>query len=399
MMWEKVRLDDICDLITCGVAKRPDYTESGIPFLSSQNVKENKIILNSYKFISEASHYELTKHNKPQKGDILYTRVGSFGEAAVVNLDFEFSVFVSLTLIKPKIDIIDSRFLMWYLNSPTVRDFASNNTSGIGVQNLNVGVVREYKIPLPPLPIQKRIAEILDTADALRRKDEALLKKYDELAQAIFIDMFGDPVKNEKGWEVKKLKSCTSKIGSGSTPTGGKTAYKEQGISLIRSMNVYDNYFKMKDLAFIDDIQAEKLKNVEVKSNDVLFNITGASVCRCTIVPEEILPARVNQHVAILRAKEELLSPKFLSTLLTTNSMKKQLLNIGMAGGAVMEAITKDQLENQNIILPPIEVQNRFANILKNLNEQNQKSSICQKESDSLFNSLLQKAFNGELVA
>jgi type I restriction enzyme S subunit len=84
----------------------------------------------------------------------------------------------------------------------------------------------EIEIPLPPLATQKRIAEILDAADALRRKDKELLKKYDELAQAIFIDMFGDPVKNEKGWEVEILKKITSKIGSGATPTGGKTAYK-----------------------------------------------------------------------------------------------------------------------------------------------------------------------------
>jgi type I restriction enzyme S subunit len=131
--------------------------------------------------------------------------------------------------------------------------------------------------------------------------------------------MFGDPVKNEKGWEVKKLKSITTKIGSGATPTGGKTAYKAKGISLIRSMNVYDFSFKWKDLAFIDNAQASKLNNVEVMSKDVLFNITGASVCRCSIVPDELLPARVNQHVAIIRAKTEFLNPIFLNHLLMVN--------------------------------------------------------------------------------
>lgn len=251
-------------------------------------------------------------------------------------------------------------------------------------------------LPLPTITIQKRIAEILDAADALRRKDQELLRKYDELAQAIFIDMFGDPVKNEKGWEVKKLKRITSKIGSGATPTGGKTAYKESGISLIRSMNVYDFSFKWKDLAFIDEVQAAKLNNVEVKSKDVLFNITGASVCRCSIVPDELLPARVNQHVAIIRAKENELNPVFLNHLLVSDKVKRNLLGIGAGGGAVMEAITKDQLENLEIILPPIEIQNKFevnwSKIYKMI--KNTKSL----KSDLLFDSLLQQAFKGELV-
>src|SRR5690606_37928501 len=99
------------------------------------------------------------------------------------------------------------------LNSPAVKAFAAENTSGIGVQNLNVSVVRKYEIPLPPLPVQEKIAAILDKADELRRKDQELQKKYDELAQAIFIDMFGDPVKNEKGWEVMRLGEVCSKIG------------------------------------------------------------------------------------------------------------------------------------------------------------------------------------------
>jgi type I restriction enzyme S subunit len=254
-----------------------------------------------------------------------------------------------------------------------------------------------HEIELPPLATQKRIADILDTADALRRKDQELLTKYDQLAQAIFIDMFGDPVKNEKGWEVKKLGEVTLKIGSGSTPTGGKTAYKEKGISLIRSMNIYDFAFKYKDLAFIDDIQAKKLNNVEVKSMDILFNITGASVCRCSIVPDKILPARVNQHVSIIRVKDDILNPIFLNHLLVSNQVKNNLLGIGAGGGAVMEAITKDQLENFEIIIPDFKIQSEFANKIKLLDAQ--KTIQNNSHSTSLFSSLIQQAFNGNLVS
>ena len=131
-------LEEICEVITCGVAKRPEYYNEGIPFLSSKNVKENRFILDHYNFISVRDYNQLTKNNKPEIDDILYTRVGSFGEAAVIDFDFDFAIFVSLTLIKPKKHIANSRYLMYFLNSPDTRNLANNSTSGIGVQNLNV---------------------------------------------------------------------------------------------------------------------------------------------------------------------------------------------------------------------------------------------------------------------
>ncbi|MQB85494.1 restriction endonuclease subunit S, partial [Lactobacillus reuteri] len=103
--------------------------------------------------------------------------------------------------------------------------------------------------------------------------------------------------------EWKELSSITSKIGSGLTPRGGNSVYTDNGISLIRSQNVLDMDFSTENLAYIDEVQAEKLKNVIVEKNDILLNITGDSIARCTIVPEEILPARVNQHVSIIRCK------------------------------------------------------------------------------------------------
>ena len=194
------KLNDICNVITCGVAKRPEYYDDGIPFLSSKNVKSDRFLLNDYKYVSKEDFLSLTKNNKPEKGDILYTRVGSFGEAAVIDFDFDFAIFVSLTLIKPKNDIVLSRYLMHYLNSPKIKHLAKNSTSGVGVQNLNVKVVREFPIQLPPLDQQKKIATILDAADAYRQKTKALIEKYDELTQSLFLDMFGDPVRNPKDW-------------------------------------------------------------------------------------------------------------------------------------------------------------------------------------------------------
>lgn len=161
------------------------------------------------------------------------------------------------------------------------------------------------------------------------------------------------------GWEWHKLKDLTTKIGSGATPKGGEKAYKSSGISLIRSLNVHDCFFKEEKLAFIDDEQANGLKNVVVESGDVLLNITGASIARCCIVPNEFLPARVNQHVAIIRPTEYVDS-KFLNYLIVNPKFKAQLLWQG-AGGATRQALTKAMVEELNIPLPSLPEQKRIV--------------------------------------
>ena len=253
-------------------------------------------------------------------------------------------------------------------------------------------------IPLPPLEKQKRIAGILDEADRVRKKTQALIDKYDELAQSLFLDMFGDPVTNPKGWEVKRLGVLCSKIGSGSTPRGGAESYQDSGTTLIRSLNVYNDGFREKGLAFIDEHQASKLNHVTVHENDVLFNITGASVCRTCVVPSRLLPARVNQHVAILRAKSDQVVPVFLHSLLTSENSQRVLNAIGEQGGATRQAITKAQLNSLEVIVPPIQEQNDFASRLNEI--ESGKSSLLSSlaSGETTFNSLLQKAFKGELT-
>ncbi len=147
------------------------------------------------------------------------------------------------------------------------------------------------------------------------------------------------------GWVKNKLGAITTKIGSGATPLGGEEAYKETGTYLIRSLNVHDWGFKEAKLACIDDAQASRLSNVVVEANDVLLNITGASVARCCLAPPEFLPARVNQHVSIVRPVKEKLLPSFLHYLLISKIYKDRLLQTGEEGGSTRQAITKAQLQ------------------------------------------------------
>ena len=126
-------------------------------------------------------------------------------------------------------------------------------------------------------------------------------------------------------------------------------------------MNVYNGYFKYDGLAFITDEQAKSLDGVTVQENDVLLNITGASVARTCVVPNDVLPARVNQHVSIIRCDSSRLNHVFANAALTTESYQRLLIDIGEAAGMSRQAITKAQIESLVMILPPIKAQNDFA--------------------------------------
>ena len=168
----------------------------------------------------------------------------------------------------------------------------------------------------------------------------------------------------KKGWVKDRLGDITTKIGSGATPRGGDASYKANGISLIRSLNVHDDGFREAKLARIDDEQADRLSNVVVQENDVLLNITGASVARCCVATGDFLPARVNQHVSIIRPVEAKLDSEFLHFLLISNSYKDRLLHTG-EGGSTRQAITKVQLQEFTIEYPEsLAEQQRIVGIL-----------------------------------
>ncbi|MCI1188028.1 restriction endonuclease subunit S [Hymenobacter sp. DH14] len=164
-------------------------------------------------------------------------------------------------------------------------------------------------------------------------------------------------------WTPTPLKAITLKIGSGSTPKGGKEVYQETGVALIRSMNVQDGVFDYGGLARINDAHAKKLSGVSLAKNDVLLNITGASVARCCIVPEDVLPARVNQHVAIIRIDPEKADARFIALMLSSAYHKTRLLNIASTGGT-REALTKEDLELFELPLPTPLEQRRIGDLL-----------------------------------
>ena len=166
-------------------------------------------------------------------------------------------------------------------------------------------------------------------------------------------------------WKEYKLGGITSKIGSGATPKGGKESYLGGNIALIRSQNILDFAFTNSGLVYINKDQASKLNNVEVKENDILLNITGDSVARVCIVPQKILPARVNQHVAIIRGND-IVDNRYL--LYYLQYIKPYLLSLSQ-GGATRNALTKKMLEDLDIKVPSKNVQNIIISVLSSLDD------------------------------
>src|SRR5690606_13450057 len=187
-------------------------------------------------------------------------------------------------------------------------------------------------------------------------------------------------------WQDITLGELTTKIGSGATPRGGSNSYKDEGISLIRSQNVLDLQFTTDGLAFIDDEQADGLKNVIVEEKDVLLNITGDSVARVCMVPNFILPARVNQHVSIIRADTKKAVPEYL--LYNLISQKEELL-MQSEIGATRKAITKGMIEQFELKIPPLEEQRAIASVLSRLDDKidllHRQNQTLEQMAETLF--------------
>lgn len=167
--WEWVRLSDICN-ISDGTHQTPTYVEHGIPFISAQNVKPYRFLPENHRDVSYEDYLEYNKNISPEKGDILMARVGAgIGEAAIIDQDFEFSIYVSLTLIKCYSKEFDMMYLLHVLNSPIGRKLAEKKTLGKGASqgNLNLIFIREFVLPIPPLAEQKRIVKRVEELLAL----------------------------------------------------------------------------------------------------------------------------------------------------------------------------------------------------------------------------------------
>lgn len=390
--WRKAKVGEVCTVIA---GQSPDgsfYNKDGDGMAFYQGKKDF-----GEKFLGPPTTWTRQVTRVAEAGDILMSVRAPVGP---VNFATD-QVCIGRGLAAIRVSHeVDKDFLFYFFKKHESELVGSD---GAVFNSINRNEIENIAFPVPPIEEQRRIVAILDEAFAAIDKAKANTEKNIQNARELFDsylnNIFSNPAPD---WERRSLKELTSKIGSGATPRGGKKEYKTSGISLIRSMNVHDRRFKPDNLAFIDSKQAGELSNVTLQPNDVLINITGASIARSCVCPEELLPARVNQHVSIVRPRLTCVDPGFLNYSLTSSGTKDRLLNVGVAGGSTRQALTKADLEGFEIDLPStISEQQALSSKLGQCEtETKELDSVFRSkfvELDQLKRSILQKAFRGEI--
>ncbi|MBQ2950307.1 MAG: restriction endonuclease subunit S [Prevotella sp.] len=254
-------------------------------------------------------------------------------------------------------------YLMMWFRRPEFDRYARFHSHGSAREIFDWDELCDVQLPIPSITRQREIVAEYETLTNRIRLNNQMIQHLEATAQALYRKTFVDNIDKEnlpEGWRMGTLGEVCSKIGSGATPKGGKGGYGKTGVSLIRSMNVFDMNFCYEELAHISDKQAALLDGVTVIEKDILFNITGASVARCCMVPKDVLPARVNQHVMIIRSKEDFMQ-YYILCVLCSKDAKRSLLGMSQSG-STREAITKSEIESFEIMIPPKGILKDFTN-------------------------------------
>ena len=398
--WTYKKLGEVCEIF--GRIGFRGYTKAdlvnnpneGAITLSPSNIVDGEMDYTKCSYITWVK-YEESPEIKIYPGDILIVKTASVGKTALVkSLPHKATINPQFVVLK-NLNIFNY-YLSYYLKSEQSQKYIWSIAKGAAAQTVSQKNLAEMQIPVPPIEEQQNIVSRLDAAFAHIDELKANAEKQLNEARKIFQNALEKAMEPKEGWEEKPLKTITAKIGSGATPLGGRKVYISEGVSLVRSMNVHYNKFKYDDLAHINDEAAEQLNNVELRTNDVLFNITGASIARCCVLPNDILPARVNQHVSIIRPIIDIVSPNFLCLCLISANYQKQLLSIGEAG-STRQALTKADMEDFKISIPPLQEQQAIVSRLDALNAHvKELEEVLNKtitECDALKQALLRKVF------
>ena len=268
-----------------------------------------------------------------------------------------------------------------------MRSFGQKTTN---ISNLNFDRCLKLQIPLPPLAEQKRIAEVLDKAEELRAKRHAALSQLDSLTQSIFLEMFGDPASILQKWPSSKLGELLEFLTSGSR--GWAEYYSESGDLFLRIQNIRRDQLLLDDIAYVKAPDTAEAKRTRVQAGDVLLSIT-ADLGRTAVVPEGLGTAYINQHLSILRTKA--LVPRFLSAYFASPAGERQVF--GRNRQAVKAGLNFDDIRSFLIPVPPIELQHEFAERVTAVEKLKSIQQASLAKLDTLFASLQQRAFSGEL--
>ena len=383
---ETYKLKDICHKITDGSHNPPKESNfSEYLMLSSKNINNDLITYEEPRYLTKEEFQIENKRTDIKKGDVLLTIVGTVGRCAVYNANNNVVLQRSVAVIKPKQDLVNSRFLMYKLIS--LSDVFEREARGVAQKGIYLKQLSNIEIAIPDLILQEKVVEILDYSKSLIKKRKAQIEALNELVKSQFIEMFSN-LKNE---EKLPLEDCTTFIDyRGKTPV-----LSESGIRIINAKSVGNGFFKYIDEYISEDTYNSWMKRGFPVAGDVLFVTEGhtfGNVCR---IPSDLKKFAMGQRVITMQGKNRLLNNVFLAQYMQSVSFKIDIDKYKTGSSA--QGIRSKELQKILIPIPTIELQNQFADFVNQVDKLKFEMQKSLEEMKNNFNSLMQRAFKGEL--
>ena len=394
MSWKKVILEQICDINMGKTPSRnkPEYWGGKNTWVAISDLKGETFISKTKEGITDLALKE-TGIKSVEKGTLLYSFKLSIGKVAIT----EKQLYTNEAIVARPIKDSQRVYLKYLYYAIQMVDLTGIGDKAVKGITLNKEKLKQLPIPLPPLPIQKQIADTLDKADALRRKDQLLLQKYDELAESIFYDMFGDPSTSDRFMTLGEL-AQEGKHTFSNGPFGSDLLTSElthEGVPVVYIRDIRNGYFRWKSDVYVTEAKSEQLISSKVIPGDILIAKVGDPPGIAAVYPENLPNAIITQDVIRFRPKKELLLSQYFQYYLNSNWGKRILEPIIVEG--TRSRFGLGDFKKLKIGVPNIKKQADFVRQVELIMKS--KNLINTTNSDSLFQTLSQKAFNNELVA
>jgi type I restriction enzyme, S subunit len=372
----------------------PELAE-GVPYVRPSEIRNSAIALGDIRRTSAAIAAKY-RRSTLQADDVLLSIVGTIGKVAVVPRELQGGNITQSTVrVRAKEGSADHRFLFWTLQSPAVVSQFNELRLGTGVPRLNVAHVRGLMVPRPPLPEQRRLADILDKADAIRRKRKEAIALTEELMRSAFLDMFGDPVTNPKGWKVKALGELAD-IVSGVTKGKKYDGLKTVEVPYMRVANVQDGHLVLDEVKTIS-VSEEEGQRYLLQVGDVLLTEGGDpdKLGRGTVWRNEVSGCIHQNHIFRVRSHGEA-RPEYLSAIIASERGKRYFLRAAKQTTGIA-TINSTQLKAFPVLLPPPELQDCYVAFLSSARTLRDRLTSASRGHEELFHTLMHRAFSGSL--
>jgi type I restriction enzyme S subunit len=388
--WPLVKLSKLVEINIGRTPSRSNdsYWGRGYPWLSIADMSQGSNLAKTKEQITELALKE-TKPNLAPKGTVLFSFKLSIGKVGITDVDMYHNEAIASFPIKDR-SLLCTEYLVYALQS---LDYLASTDRAVMGATLNNKKLAELLIPLPPLPVQKQIAAVLEKADTLRSQCQQMEQELNSLAQSVFLDMFGDPVTNPKDWPQKPSKELCRLITVGIV-IKPSSYYVDAGIPALRSLNVRENYISNENFVYFDKkVHEQKLKKTHVYEGDVVI-VRSGQPGRSSVIPKKFDGANAID-ILITRPNSDLLNSFYFSFFLNSEGGKQLVLS--NEKGQVQKHLNVGELSRALIPVPPITLQNEFEGSLNKLAVQMRLNKDLLTNCDDNFNSLMQRAFKGEL--